>query len=166
MIMGLIDKNWIDNFRDKLIDILNDMLDRKQPTLVSGDNIRTINGENILDLSNSSNIVVQPIYDIIEVTPGTTSLNAAINKYYRFVEEISVLDINIPTMTDYYHSASFVLLFATDSNSASSIRFRTAGEDVLAPEDFQFKVGHTYEITAKFNGVDWILSIITVGSVI
>ncbi len=108
----------------------------------------------------------QGAMNLIQVPTHTDSLSPAINTYYRFSEPLSELDVTCPTITDNAHVASFVLFFTVVSNDDIMLKFRNVPNNIYAPEDFQFKPGHTYEVTAKFNGVDWILSIVTVGDAI
>ena len=96
------------------------------------------------------NCVITPI----EVASGET-LTAKVGRYYRFDEEVNILEVTLPKVEETDRLKSLVLSFTTGDTPAVTI---TADSDIAYFSGYSIEPNTTYEINLMFNGTKWIVA--------
>lgn len=92
---------------------------------------------------------------IVQVTSGTTAINAAVNTYYEVAGEVGVLAITLPTPTD-LTKVAMVVIHLLAGTTPNVVIGSTAMIDYSAAYDIS--AGNEYEINCLYNGDKWIVA--------
>ena len=92
---------------------------------------------------------------IVQVTSGTTAINAAVNTYYEVAGEVGALAITLPTPTD-TSNVSMVVVHLLAGTTPNGVIGSTETIDYSAAYDIS--ASKEYEINCLFNGDKWIVA--------
>lgn len=91
------------------------------------------------------------------VASGTTTLNAELNKYYRFDYNVGTLGITLPSVSGVTELKSIVFSFTTGSTPA--VTFTSTGGVSIDYQAYYSIIANTkYEINVLYNGSKWVIS--------
>ena len=129
-------------------------LDGKQDTLVSGTNIRTINGNSIL---NAGNLKLERPFSHEQVR-DSSAFNSAAGAYYTCPNVVDYgcmirLPLN-PTAND------IIGFYLTTGEHLSGISWSGGSKPRLFEKGYAIEPNKTYEIIAFYNGSAWLISAI------
>ena len=92
---------------------------------------------------------------IVQVPSGATSIDAAVNTYYKVEDAVNDMAITLPTPTDTSKIAMVVIHLLAGTNPNVVIG-STAMIDYSASYDIS--AGNEYEINCLYNGDKWIVA--------
>lgn len=92
---------------------------------------------------------------IVQVTSGVTSIDAAVNTYYKVEDAVNDMAITLPTPTD-TSKISMVVIALLAGTTPNVVIGSTATIDYSAAYDIS--AGNEYEINCLFNGNKWIVA--------
>ena len=98
----------------------------------------------------------EEITSIIQ-SSGTT-LTAEVGKYYRFDVPVDTLTITLPTITD--TTTAKTIVFYLTAGSTPAVTF-TSTHTVIKPKGFAIEANGLYEIGAAWNGIGWVIGLLT-----
>lgn len=129
------------------------VINRKQDTLVSGTNIKTINNESLLGSGNISisggvtsynDLTDKPIYDAsyVELATGSTITNEQYQELKDAITNLNILNLNGKAAKGFYTSGNIIIIVGTLGN-------QTARYTVSKTDN-----NHTVSLTKSFLGYD------------
>ena len=145
-------------------------LDNKQNTLVSGTNIKTLNGESILGSGNinidisgkEDKTAIEAPVNQTDATLPITTLATEVGKYYRIDVPVETLAVTLPVMENITTTKTVVLYLTGGTTPAVTITSiaPTGGSapDVYFSDGFAIESGKTYEVNCLWNGASWIVA--------
>lgn len=92
---------------------------------------------------------------IVQIASGITSINAAVNTYYKVEDVVNDMAITLPTPTD-RSKISMVVIHLLAGTTPNVVIGSTAMIDYSAAYDIS--AGNEYEINCLFNGDKWIVA--------
>lgn len=92
---------------------------------------------------------------IVQVTSGTTAINAAVNTYYEVAGIVGTLAITLPTPTD-LTKVSMVIIHLLAGTTPNVVIGSEATIDYSAAYDIS--AGSEYEINCMYNGDKWVVA--------
>lgn len=126
-------------------------------------------------LTNTNTRVNGLIPDIVVSSTSalSTTLTAAINKYYRFDTAVDTLTVTLPELASSSKVQNVIVYLTAGSNADSTtITFAAATptEGTAAPvyyqKNYTIEAGKTYEINALYNGAAWIVAAVEIVTVV
>lgn len=92
---------------------------------------------------------------IVQVPSGVTSIDAAVNTYYKVEDAVNDMAITLPTPTD-TSKVSMVVVHLTAGTTPNVVIGSTATIDYSAAYDIS--AGNEYEINCLYNGDKWVVA--------
>ena len=92
---------------------------------------------------------------IVQISSGITSINAAVNTYYKVEDAVNDMAITLPTPTD-TSNVAIVVIHLLAGTTPNVVIGSTAMIDYSAAYDIS--AGNEYEINCLFNGDKWVVA--------
>ena len=92
---------------------------------------------------------------IVQISSGITSINAAVNTYYKVEDAVNDMAITLPTPTD-TSNVAIVVIHLLAGTTPNVVIGSTAMIDYSASYDIS--AGNEYEINCLFNGDKWVVA--------
>jgi hypothetical protein len=132
------------------------------------------NGTTWIDIEDAASAGTRVDSLIPDIVVGTTSalsttLAAAINKYYRYDTAVDELTVTLPELVSSSKVQNVVIYLTAGSNADSTtITFAAAtptegtAASVYYQKSYDIEAGKTYEINALYNGAAWIIAAVEI----
>ena len=118
--------------------------------------IRWPDGSNLNDkLSAFDSVVIEAPVDTTDPTDPITTLTCEVGKYYRIDVPVETLAVTLPTMTDNTTVRSVTLFLTGGTTPAVTV---TSTHSIYCSDGFEIAASSTYEVSAAYNGIAWVVA--------
>ena len=118
--------------------------------------IRWPDGSNLNDkLSAFDSVVIEAPVDTTDPTDPITTLTCEVGKYYRIDVPVETLAVTLPTMTDNTTVRSITLFLTGGTTPAVTF---TSSHSIYYSDGFEIAADSTYEVSAAYNGIAWVVA--------